>query len=163
MELLLLICAIALGVAGVVGSVVPVMPGVLLGYAGILCAFFRQGTSLSLAAVLVWLAVAIVVTAADFYLPAYMTRRFGGSRAATRGAMAGLIAGMFLLPLSVLASTFAGAVIGEMVSNRCDFRRALKAGFGSFMSFIVGTGLKVVVTAAMLVHICMDALPASLL
>lgn len=155
MDLLLSIFAVVLGAAGIVGSFVPVLPGVILGYAGILCAFFREGSSLSLTAVLLWLAVAVIVTAADYLLPGYMTKRFGGSRAATVGATVGLIAGMLFTPVGMILGSFIGAVAGEMLNVR-DFNRALKAGCGSFLSFIVGTGLKFMATTGMFIQICFD-------
>lgn len=156
MDIFLSILAVILGIAGIIGSVVPVIPGVILGYAGLLCAFFRSGSVLSPTLMWIWLAAVIVISIVDYILPAYMTKLFGGSRAATIGATLGLIVGIFFTPIGMILGTFLGAVAGELLNTRNDIGQALKAGTGSFLSFIVGTGLKLTATIAMLFLVCRD-------
>lgn len=160
MDALLSVLAVILGIGGVVGSVIPVVPGVLLGYAGVLCALFRSGSELSSVTAWIWLAAAVAVSVADYLLPAYMTKLFGGSRAATIGATVGLFAGLFFTPIGMLLGTFLGAVAGELLHRHDDFLHVLKVGTGSFLSFIVGTGLKLTATTCMLFIICRDIFPA---
>ena len=160
MDLFLAILAVLFGIIGIIGSVVPVIPGVILSYAGLLCAFFRSDSTISSVTVWIWLAIVAIVSVVDYFLPAYMTKLFGGSRAATVGATIGLIVGIFLTPIGMIAGTFAGAVIGELLNNRDDLYRALKAGIGSFLSFIVGTGIKLTAAIGLLFYICGDILPS---
>ncbi len=156
MEIFLAIIAVVFALVGAAGCIVPVLPGVVLSYAGLLCAYFREGSTLSTALLWVWLAVVIVVSLVDYFLPAYMTKTFGGSRPATVGATIGAIGGFFFGPIGIIAGPFIGAVVGELLNNRDDLNRAVKVGLGSFLSFIVGTGVKLLAASGMLIYICRD-------
>ena len=89
------------------------------------------------------------VTLADYLLPAWITGRLGGSRQATRGAAIGTLAGLFFMPWGLVLGPFAGAFIGEMLHDRTDNARAFRVAFGSFLAFVLGTGLKLVVSLLM--------------
>lgn len=161
MDIFLAIVAFVLAVAGIVGGIVPGLPGPLLSYAGLACAWLASYSDLSTAAMLAWLAVTLVVTAADYVLPAWMTRRFGGSRAGAIGATAGAFAGFFLFPpLGIVLGPFMGAVLGELLHDKSDPGKALLVGIGSFLAFVVGTGIKLAASAGMLIHIAADTYPA---
>ena len=134
----------------------PIIPGVVLSYAGLLCAYFRDGSTLSTTLLWIWLVVVAVVSLIDYFLPAYMTKIFGGSRPATIGATIGAIAGFLFGPIGIIVGPFAGAVIGELMNNRNDLNRAIKVGLGSFLSFIVGTGIKLMAASGILIYICRD-------
>ncbi|MBO5875378.1 MAG: DUF456 domain-containing protein [Alistipes sp.] len=156
MEVFLAIMAVLLTVIGAVGCIAPVLPGVVLSYGGLLCAFFREGSTLSPTLLWVWLAIVVVVSLVDYFMPAYMTKIFGGSRQATIGATIGAIGGFFLGPLGIIAGPFIGALVGEMMHNRNDLNGAIKVGLGSFLSFIVGTGIKLLAASGMLIYVCRD-------
>ena len=148
--------AILLAVIGAAGCIVPILPGVILCYGGLLCALFREGSTLSTTSMFIWAAVVAIVSLIDYILPAYMTKIYGGSRPASVGATIGAIVGFLFGPLGIIVGPFAGAVIGELMHNRDDLTRAIKVGFGSFISFIVGTGIKLIVASGILIHICID-------
>ena len=148
--------AILLAVIGAAGCIVPIIPGVVLSYAGLLCAYFRDGSTLSTTLLWIWLVVVAVVSLIDYFLPAYMTKIFGGSRPATIGATIGAIAGFLFGPIGIIVGPFAGAVIGELMNNRNDLNRAIKVGLGSFLSFIVGTGIKLMAASGIMIYICRD-------
>lgn len=156
METFLAITAILLAVIGAAGCIVPILPGIVLSYGGLLCAFFREGSTLSTTLLWIWLVVVAVVSLIDYFLPAYMTKVFGGSRPATVGATIGAIAGFLFGPLGIIVGPFIGAVVGEMMHNSNDLSRAIKVGFGSFLSFIVGTGIKLIAASGILIYICRD-------
>ena len=103
----------------------------------------------------------VAVSAADYFLPAWMTRRFGGSRSGAIGATAGVFAGFFLFPpVGIILGPFAGAVLGELLNDRSDVPKAFLVGFGSFLAFVVGTGVKLAASAGMLIHVTADTYPA---
>jgi conserved hypothetical protein len=105
--------------------------------------------------------VTVAVSAADYFLPAWMTRRFGGSRSGAIGATAGVFAGFFLFPpVGIILGPFAGAVLGELLNDRSDVPKAFLVGFGSFLAFVVGTGVKLAASAGMLIHVAADTYPA---
>ncbi len=160
MDTTLAILAFLFALIGIAGCIVPALPGVILSYAGLVCAYFCSYSQISTAALLIWLAITLFVSVADYFLPAYMTRRFGGSRAGAIGATIGTVVGFFFIPpLGILLGPFVGAVIGELCHNREDISKAFLVGFGSFLSFIVGTGLKLIAAVGMFVHISADTYP----
>ena len=161
MDILLSTGAFLLALLGIAGCIVPALPGTLLSYGGLLCAYFTSYSHMSPAALWIWLAACILVSIADYILPAWMTKRFGGSRAGSIGATVGVFVGFFFLPpVGIILGPFVGAVIGELVNDRSDFAKALVVGFGSFLSFFVGTGIKLIVAVGILVHVVADFWPA---
>ncbi len=161
MDIVLAIMAFLLAVVGIVGCIVPALPGVVLSYGGLLCAYFTSYSTLSAASLWLWLAAVVVVSAADYFLPAWMTRRFGGSRAGAIGATIGVFAGFFLFPpIGIFVGPFLGAVAGELVNDHRDTPKALLIGFGSFLAFLVGTGIKLAVSIGIFIHIAADTYPA---
>ena len=161
MDIVLSIAAFLLAFLGIVGCIVPALPGPLIGYAGLLCAGFASYTSMGAFELIVWCAAAAGVSIADYLLPAWMTRRFGGSRAGAIGATVGVFAGFFLFPpAGIVLGPFAGAVVGELLHDGRDSARAFRVGFGSFLAFVVGTGAKLLVCFGMLVRIAADTWPA---
>ena len=146
MDTLLIISAILCGVVGLIGSVVPVLPGPALSFVGIICAYMTDNSAISTPMLWVWGIITLVVTVLDYILPAYFSKVFGGSKAGVTGATIGVFAGLFMGPIGIILGPFVGAVAGE----------AVKVGFGSLISFIVGSGLKLVVTGMMMYYIWKD-------
>ena len=161
MDVILSILAILLIVIGIVGCIVPILPGVALAYAGYLCCYFCSFSQISTTAVWVYLLLTIVVSVADYILPVYMTKVAGGSKAGERGALAGLIVGMLLGSIvGAILGPFFVAVIGELIADSSDKRRAFKSGLGSFVSFLLGTGVKIILSFAMLIAVFGEIFPA---
>ena len=161
MDIFLTIVAIVCSLAGVAGCIIPIIPGPALSFAAVLCAYFCSGSALSTAQMLMWLAVTVVVSVMDYLLPAYMARWFGGTRAGTRGALVGMIVGMIFFNIpGIIFGPFVGAVAGELLHDSSNGAHALKVGFGSFLSFIVGTGVKLVASVWMLIVVWADTFAA---
>jgi len=152
--LALQIIAIVLAIAGIIGSIVPALPGPPLGWLAMLCAFFCHGSNsdgdpMTLTCLLVWLGVTIVITVLDYIVPAYMTKATGGHKAASRGATIGLILGIFFTPIGMILGSLIGAFIGEFLFAKSGAWTSFKATIGTFLGFITGTLMKLVVSAAM--------------
>ena len=144
------------GVVGCVGCIVPVLPGVALAYAGYLCLYFCSYSEISVAWLVVFGVLTLIVSVLDYLLPSYMTKKFGGSKAGERGAMAGVLGGFLFGPIGIIVGPFVGAVLGELIFDNSDKQRALRSGFGSFLSFFVGTGIKLALSLWLTVEICID-------
>ncbi len=157
MDLFLSILAVICGAAGIIGAVLPVVPGPALSYFGMLCAYWTDTSTLTSGKMWLWGVLTAVVTALDYILPAYFSKMFGGSRAGIIGATVGVFAGMILLgPLGIVLGPFVGAVAGELLHDRENADKALKVGFGSLVSFFVGSGMKIAVSAFMMYYIWKD-------
>lgn len=145
MELFLVILALLLMLLGVLGSFLPVLPGPLTSWAGLLVLHFTDGVELSNTFLILTLLVAIFIYVLDYIIPAMGTKRFGGSKAGMIGTTLGLVVGLIApIPFGIIIGPFIGALVGEMI-HRNDMEKALKAAFGSFLGFIASTFLKFIV------------------
>ena len=160
MEIVLVIAAFVLLAAGILGAVVPVIPGPPLSYAGLLLlqwSGYVESGGFSLVFLLVWAGITAIVTLMDYFLPVLFTKRFGGSRAASIGSILGLLAGILLFPpWGMIAGPFLGAYAGELIHNNANGNangaKAFKVAFGAFLAFIVGMGAKLIVSSLMLFY-----------
>lgn len=159
-DILLAVGALLLALVGVIGCIVPVLPGPVLSYAALLCAFGCDNSEISTNALWVWAVATLVVSVVDYVLPGYLTKLFGGSRASVTGATIGVFAGFLLFPpTGIVLCPFLGAVIGELVHDSRNTGRALLAGVGSFFAFVAGTGIKLVVSICLLILVVKDLVP----
>ncbi len=157
MDTLLAICALVCGIVGLLGAIIPILPGTILSYVGLICAYFTSTSTLSEKQLWLWGAISAIAILLDYILPGYFSKMFGGSRAGVVGATVGVIAGMFLLgPLGIILGPFAGAVIGEMLNQNQPIEKAIVVGAGSLLSFFVGTGLKLIVGGFLMYYIWND-------
>lgn len=145
MELLLIVIAFLLVILGVAGSFLPIIPGPLTCWLGLLVLHYTEGVDMSLSFLIVTFLVALFIFILDYIIPAIGTRRFGGSKSGMVGTTLGLLVGLFSpIPFGIIIGPFIGALIGEMI-HRNDFNKASKAAFGSFLGFIASTFLKFIV------------------
>ncbi len=153
MDIFLAIVAVILAVIGLAGSVVPVLPGPPVSWIGLLLLSFTDYYDRPTEFLWIWFGVVVLVTLADNFLPVVMTKKFGGSRAATWGTVLGMIAGMFFGPWGMIVGPFAGAFLGELVGNRSEGHVALRIATGAFFAFISGVGIKLIASGMILYYI----------
>ena len=158
MDTTLGVIAIICGVIGLLGAVLPVLPGTVISYIGMLCVSFSSYSELSTLTLATWGIVAVAVIVMDYVLPGYFSKKFGGTKAGVTGATIGTIAGIFFGPLGIILGPFVGAVIGEMLAEKLTFNQALTVGFGSMLSFLVGTLFKLIAGGFMLYYIIKDVI-----
>lgn len=157
MDVFLAICAVICGVVGILGAVLPVIPGPALSYFGMLCAYWTDTSLLTSGKMWLWAAITVVVTVLDYILPGYFSKLFGGTRAGIIGATVGVFAGaLFFGPLGIILGPFVGAVAGELINERQNLDKAVQVGFGSLLSFIVGSGIKIIASGFMMYYIWKD-------
>ena len=148
------ILAVLLGIVGLVGCILPVIPGPPLSWAGLLLIFLTGQSGMTAGFLIAWLVVAAVVTVLDYVVPSWVTRRTGGSKAAARGTLVGMIIGVvFFPPWGMIAGSFLGALAAEVIFNGRDVMGSLKPAFGSFLGFLLSTGLKLTASGVMLFYI----------
>ena len=151
MDLLISILAVLAGVIGIAGSILPALPGTPVGWVGLLILYIwghgvnASGDPMTMKTLIIWGVAVLIVSVIDYFVPMYFTKVTGGSRYAERGAMAGLIVGIFLTPVGMILGSFLGAFLSEMYWGKKEAGPALKAAVGSFLGFLFGTGIKTIV------------------
>ena len=150
MSIVWIVLAFVCLLAGIAGCIVPVLPGPPLSYAALWLMKWSGTADFDGRFLLLWGIVTAAVTAADYLLPAWLSKRFGGSKYAATGSLVGLLAGMFFFPpLGPVAGAFLGALAGELLYDSSDTGKAFKAACGAFVAFLLGTGLKLGASLAM--------------
>jgi uncharacterized protein YqgC (DUF456 family) len=151
-DIFLAITAILCALVGIAGSIVPALPGPPVSWVGLLLLSFTRWYDRPSEFLWIWLAVVVVVTILDNFLPVVMTKKFGGSRAATWGTVIGIIVGMFFGPWGLILGPFLGAYLGELVGNRSEGAHALRVATGAFIAFIGGVGIKLIASGMILYY-----------
>ena len=147
MEYFLLVVGFSLMLLGIVGSILPALPGPPVSWAGILLLYFCPGIETNYWLLSITLVIAVVIGILDYVIPAKGTKYFGGSSYGIWGTNIGLVIGIFApIPFGFLIGPFVGALIGELIYNSSEGKRALKAATGSFLGFLAGTFMKVLVS-----------------
>jgi len=141
-DVLLVILGCCFLIGGLLGCVIPALPGPPLCYAALLLIQITRFAAFSFKFLIIAAIVIAIVTFVDYLLPVWGTRKWGGSRAGTIGAVIGLLAGLFFAPVGIIVGPFAGAVAGELITGR-NADAAFRSGFGSFIGFLFGTIMKV--------------------
>ena len=144
MDIFLAVLSGILIITGVLGSVLPVLPGPPVAWVGLLVLSFSKYAEFTVSFLIIMAAIMVVVTIMDFLIPAWGTKKFGGSKAGVTGSAVGLIAGLFFGPLGIVLGPFVGAFLGELIANGTEFKVALKSATGSFIGFLLSTGLKLI-------------------
>jgi uncharacterized protein YqgC (DUF456 family) len=147
-DYILLILGIIFMIIGIIGCLVPVLPGPPLSFLGIIFLHLTKFGHFTSATLITFAIVTVIVTVLDYIVPIWGTKRFGGSKYGTRGATVGLIIGFFLGPLGIVLGPLIGAFAGEMIFKD-DMSYAFKAGFGSLLGFLTGIGLKLAASFVM--------------
>jgi len=149
MDVFLLIISILLIIIGLIGCIIPILPGPPISYVGIILLHLSDYGNFSENFLYLFAGITVIVTVLDYIVPVWGTHKFGGSKAGVRGATAGLIIGVFIFPpLGIIIGPFAGAFLAEMMREN-NFNKAFRSGLGSLLGFILGTGLKLAASISM--------------
>jgi uncharacterized protein YqgC (DUF456 family) len=146
---MLLAVAAILVIVGLLGVVLPALPGTILIFAGLWLAAWSDG--FMRVGVVTIIVLGIVAGASYFIDAATMAlgmKRFGTSRRAMIGAAVGMTVGLFFGLPGLILGPFVGAVFGELTTHH-DLRRAGMAGMAAWIGFLIGTAVKVGLAFAM--------------
>ena len=145
MDIFLLIVAMLFMLLGIIGSFLPVLPGPITSWLGLLIFHLTDAIPMNWTFIIITFIIAITIWLLDYIIPALGTKKFGGSKAGMIGTTLGLIVGLIApIPGGIIIGPFVGAFIGEM-SNKNDSKIALKAAFGSFLGFLTSAFIKFIV------------------
>lgn len=133
MEYFLLIISLLCMIVGIVGSLLPALPGLPISWLGLLLVYLTPNIETNYWVLGVTLVLTIVISILDYVIPAQGTKKFGGSKYGIWGTNIGLVVGIFApIPFGFIIGPFAGALIGELIYDSKDTNRATKAAVGSF-------------------------------
>jgi uncharacterized protein YqgC (DUF456 family) len=155
MEYILVILALLCAVAGLLGAVLPALPGPPLSFVGLLLLLPCADNDIETATVIATGIAAAIITVLDYVAPIWLTKKKGGSKYGTWGAGIGMFVGLFLGPWGIILGPFAGAFIGELMAKNST-ERALTTAFMSFVAFMLTTGIKFIFCVALIVMIVVE-------
>ena len=166
MDYILMISAIVVIIIGLIGDIIPGIPGTPVTYLALLLLHWTDRISYSSQFLIVTGMLCAAITVLDYIVPVWGTKKFGGTKAGTRGSTIGLIVGILVLPMlgivlgpfgliGILGGPFVGAYIGEKMGGTPD-DKAWRSAFGSFLGFVAGTFMKIAYTLVIGYYIFKD-------
>lgn len=154
LEIISMIFAILALIIGIIGCVVPILPGPLLSFASLLIISMPGSFTLYRPRLLIVLGVlALLSQFLDNIFPVLASKRAGAGKGGTWGSVAGMLLGMvFFPPLGVFIGAFLGALLGEILFNR-ENEEPLKAALGVFTGTLLGIVFKLSVSTVIAVYL----------
>ncbi|MEZ5384127.1 MAG: DUF456 domain-containing protein [Prosthecobacter sp.] len=150
---------ICLLIVGLIGSVVPFLPGPLLIFvAGIIHTVLRPESAMGMWGLIIFSLLLVIAYVLDFVSGALGARWFGASRWGIAGVFIGGIAGMFFMPLGLVLGPLIGGIAFELLFAKKRLQPAAKSAWGSLLGTGVGLVLRLVVSCAMIATFLIDAL-----
>ena len=145
------IIALVLLFLGMLGTFLPILPGLLLSICGLL--IFKFGTENEMPMMYVWIFVllTIISTVLNYVIPAKTNKKYGGTRYGSIGSFIGTLLGLFFIPipLGFLIGMLLGVFLGELLHDFSDKKKAFNSTKGALIGFIYGTGFNLMVGLAM--------------
>lgn len=163
MNIVLIILAFICLIVGILGAIIPGLPGPPVSWVGLLLASLTSYVTCSVTLLVITAVLAAIITVLDYVVPSLATKRQGGSKYGIWGCNIGLVISIIGLPfgpqglLGVIFWPFIGALVGEYIKSR-EMGPALKAAWGAFLGFVTGTLLKLVYCVALLVIVIVGLL-----
>lgn len=143
MEYVLLILGLVLILFGIIGSLLPALPGPPVSWVGLLLIYLIPAIKINYWILGLTLILTIVIAVLDYVLPSKGTKHFGGTKYGVCGTNIGLIIGLFFPPFGFVIGPFLGAFAGELIYNSKDAKGAFKAAVGSFLGLLASSFMKV--------------------
>ncbi len=143
LEVCMLVLSGILIALGILFCFIPVLPGALCAYAGLLCLLPTHYAPPTWVFVIFGM-LAVIASFADNVVSVVMAKKFSCSRSGIFGCIVGAVVGsLFFFPVGVLAGPFLGAFVGEYIAGR-NLSKALRGGFGALLGFVTGVLLKLI-------------------
>jgi uncharacterized protein YqgC (DUF456 family) len=145
-------------IVGIIGCVLPVLPGPILCYAGLILLQFSSKHPFSITFLVIYAILTVLVAGLDYVIPIYGTKKLEGSKYGIWGSAVGLVVGtIFFFPFGILVGPMLGAFIGELISGKTK-DKALKSALGSFLGFLASTAVKLLLSLLMAYHFVINVI-----
>ena len=144
------IIAFLLVMIGILGTLLPMLPGVPLVFMGLLLGAWIDGfAKVSVLTISIIGAITFLALLVDFVASFITVKRAGASKYALWGAAIGALAGFFMGILGLIVGTILGAAIGELMALK-DSSQAAAVGLAAGLGFVIALVVKVVLTMTIL-------------
>ena len=142
MNSILLIVSAGLIIIGIIGSFLPIIPGPITSWLGLLAICQIQDFSASNTLLTITFIVAITIFITDYFIPIIGSKYFGGSKYGIVGTSIGLLIGLFSpIPFGIIIGAFLGALIGEYFGGK-SVSEGIKPAIGSLVGIISSSIIK---------------------
>jgi len=149
MDIVLIILGFIISIIGLIGAVIPALPGTPLNFIALLLLCMAKGwDTFSITFLAVMGIIAVAVSILDNVIPAWGAQKYGAEKKSVWLALAGTFIGMFFSPIGIIVGAFLGALIGELMHGK-EGQDALRAGWGVFIGVFFGIILKLAASATM--------------
>ena len=152
MEWLWISIGVILIILAILGSILPLLPGPPIAYVGLLIQQFREPEPFTAKFLWIWAGIVVVSLILDYLIPIWGTKKFGGTKYGVWGCTIGFLLAFWMGPWGVIVGPFIGAFVGEMIARQ-DSRKSFKAALCSFVGFMLGSFLKLVICFMMLYYV----------
>lgn len=140
MDLILVLLGFICIAVGILGSFIPVLPGLSSSWVGLLLLYLTKAVENNYWVLGITFLLMIIITILDYVIPAKGTKKFGGSSYGVWGTNIGLLVGILApIPFGFIIGPFLGAFIGELLYDSTNHKRAFKAATGSFLGFLASS------------------------
>jgi uncharacterized protein len=147
--LLWVLCA-TLIIVGLAGTVLPVLPGTVFIFGGILLgAWIDDFTRVGVTTLVVIGILAVLAFVLDYVAGLLGAKKAGASKLALVGAAVGTVVGVLMGLVGVLFMPLVGAAIGEYIAQN-DEKRAVKVGLSTWVGILLGMLAKVGISFVMI-------------
>ncbi|WP_313374158.1 DUF456 domain-containing protein [Chishuiella sp.] len=133
-------------ILGIVGTILPILPGSLLSFIGLVVYKFSHDCNYDWMTLFIAFFFVVIGFVFDYFLPIYMTKKTGGTKYGVWGSILGLIIGFFLPPFGIIIGPLIGVFLAELFFTKANSISALKSALGSFLGFVLTTGYDIILS-----------------
>ena len=130
-------------ILGFIGSLLPIVPGPIMSYIGLLIVHFFTDFKFTNSEIILYAGITCIVFFSDYLLQFVGIKKFGGGKNAVYGTMIGIVVGLFFPPIGLILGPFIGAFLGSLMDNK-EQGQAIGIAFGALIGFIFGTLIKLI-------------------
>ena len=145
MDIFFVIIGIVLCFVGIIGSFIPLIPGPITSFSGLLFLHLTTFVPFDFYFIIGCFTIAISVFILDLIIPIIGLKKLGGTKKGLIGATIGLLLGFFIGPIGLISGPFIGALSGELLNNN-GIKKSIKASLGTLIGFLAGVAMKFLVS-----------------
>ena len=138
-------------IIGLLGCIVPGLPGPPLNYAGLLLVQYVHKPFETYTLIIFGILTAAILVI-DFLLPVWFAKKFGATKKGIWGSIIGMLVGIFFTPVGMVLGLLLGAIVGDLLAGRTS-GQATRSGIAIFLGTFLSVGLKLGVAGVISVFV----------